>query len=103
MTSTKIAAEPTRTDRIDETQSPDAGKLNTVDQQRQTAQYMADMILELRNVAKAARLFTVAVPLEYAYYEAFAAANRVEVPEKEAERLREIERAARELGEPLGN
>lgn len=60
------------------------------------------MILELRNVAKGARLFTVTIPLEYAYYEAFSAANRVAVPEKEAERLRELARAAGESGSTSG-
>jgi hypothetical protein len=62
--------------------------------QRDTAHYVADMILELRNMAKAARLYQVMVPLEYAYYEAFTVANRVEVPEAEAERLRAIARQA---------
>lgn len=65
-------------------------------QQRETAQYVADMILELRNMAKAARLFTITVPLEYAYYEAFSIANRVQVPEGELERLRELARNAKE-------
>lgn len=65
-------------------------------QQRETAQYVADMILELRNMAKAARLFTITVPLEYAFYEAFSIANRVQVPEGELERLRELARSARE-------
>ncbi len=65
-------------------------------QQRETAQYVADMILELRNMAKAARLFTITVPLEYSYYEAFSIANRVQVPEGELERLRELARSAKE-------
>lgn len=61
---------------------------------RETAQYISDMILELRNMAKAAKLFQIMVPLEYAYYEAFSVANRVDVPPQEAERLREFDRAA---------
>lgn len=66
--------------------------------QRETAQYIADMILELRNMAKSTRLFQVMVPLEYAYYEAFGVANRVEVPEEEAERIRELAQASGETG-----
>lgn len=66
------------------------------DQQRETAQYVADMVLELRNMAKAVRLFNVTVPLEYAYYEAFSVANRVEVPPEEITRIRELERQAQE-------
>lgn len=66
---------------------------------RETAQYVSDMILELRNMAKAAKLFQVMVPLEYAYYEAFAVANRVDVPPEEAERLREFERSAVDTGD----
>ncbi|MBC8037325.1 MAG: hypothetical protein H7X89_08915 [Rhizobiales bacterium] len=64
--------------------------------QHDTAQYVADMILELRNMAKAAKLFTVMVPLEYAYYEAFSRANRVSVPPEEIERLRLLAEAAKE-------
>ena len=77
---------------------------NTIEptvQQRNTAQYIADMILELRNMAKAAKLFAVMVPLEYAYYEAFSMANRVAVPPMEIERLRKLEAAARESAEDL--
>jgi hypothetical protein len=68
--------------------------------QRETAQYVADMILELRNLAKSARLYQVMVPLEYAYYEAFAAANRVEVPAEEVDRLRELSRSSEDLEPP---
>ena len=67
-------------------------------QQKETAQYIADMILELRNMAKSAQLFQVMVPLEYSYYEAFAVANKVEVPPEEAERLRELSKVAAEMG-----
>jgi len=66
------------------------------DQQRETAQYVADMVLELRNMAKSVRLFNVTVPLEYAYYEAFSVANRVEVPPEDVKRIRELERQAQE-------
>lgn len=68
--------------------------------QRDTAQYISDMILELRNMAKSNRLFQVMVPLEYAYYEAFSFANRVEVPPEEAERMRELTRAAEDIAHP---
>lgn len=63
-------------------------------QQRDTAQYVADMILEMRNMAKAAKLYTITVPLEYAYYEAFSVANRVVVPAGELERLKQLSKAA---------
>jgi hypothetical protein len=63
-------------------------------QQRDTAQYVADMILELRNMAKAVKLHTIAAPLEYAYYEAFSVANAVAVPVAEIERLKQLSRAA---------
>jgi|GEM_PF-2335892 len=64
--------------------------------QHDTAQYVADMILELRNMAKAAKLYTVMVPLEYAYYEAFSRANQVSVPQEEIERLRQLAESAKE-------
>jgi hypothetical protein len=63
--------------------------------QRETGQYIADMILELRNMAKAAKLFKVMVPLEFAYYEAFAVANKVEIPPEELQRLHDLSRQAK--------
>jgi hypothetical protein len=77
------------------------GKLGLPDRQRETAQYISDMILELRNLAKAAKLYPVMVPLEYAYYEAFGAANRVEVPQEDLERLKEISRVSETLEPPV--
>lgn len=62
--------------------------------QRDAAEYLSDMILELRNLARAVRLHRVMVPLEFAYYEAFGAANRVEVPPAELERLKALGKAA---------
>lgn len=62
---------------------------------QETGQYISDMILELRNMAKAAKLFKVMVPLEFAYYEAFSAANKVEIPPDEAQRLAELSRVAK--------
>lgn len=68
--------------------------------QKETAQYLADMILELRVMAKSAQLFHVMVPLEYAYYEAFAAANKVAVPEDEVARLMELSAMAEQADSP---
>ena len=67
-----------------------SGRIGSPLSQKETAQYLAEMILELRNLAKAAQLYQVMVPLEYAYYEAFGIANKVEVPEAEVERLKEL-------------
>jgi hypothetical protein len=67
------------------------------ERQREAAQYIGDMILELRNMAKANRLFQVLVPLEYAYYEAFAVANKVEPPPEEVERLKVLSKVSNSL------
>ena len=64
-------------------------------EQLETARYIADMVLELRNMAKGAALYATMVPLEYAYYEAFSVANRVLVPPEEAERLKRLGEEAR--------
>jgi hypothetical protein len=64
---------------------------------REVAHYVSDMILELRNMAKSAKLFKVMVPLEFAYYEAFNAANQVDIPKEELERLRQLA----EIGQAL--
>jgi hypothetical protein len=61
---------------------------------RETAQYIADLALEMRNLAKACDMITLQGLLEVAYYEAFSAATEIEVPPGEAERLREISRAS---------
>ena len=74
----------------------DTPKMDQAILQHDTAQYVADMILELRNMAKAAKLYTVMVPLEYAYYEAFSRANRVSVPPEEIERLKLLADAAKQ-------
>jgi hypothetical protein len=66
--------------------------------QIETAQYIADMVLELRNMAKSAALYAAMVPLEYAYYEAFSVANRVSVPKHEVERLNHIGDDAKRAG-----
>lgn len=64
-------------------------------QSGETAQYIADMVLELRNLAKAADLLAVKDLLELCFYEAFSAANKVEVPDGEIEHLRLLSDAAK--------
>ncbi len=61
---------------------------------RETAQYIADMMLELRNMAKCAELKTLQGLLEVSFYEAFSVANKVEIPEGEIEKLRELSTAS---------
>jgi hypothetical protein len=61
---------------------------------RDTAQYIADMVLELRNIAKAAEMKTLQGLLEVSFYEAFSVANRVEIPAGEIEHLRELSKAS---------
>ncbi len=77
--------------------STKSGALPEGERQKDAAQYIADMILELRNMAKANKLFQVMVPLEYACYEAFAIANKVESPPEEVERLNEISKFSENL------
>jgi hypothetical protein len=55
-----------------------------------TANYIADMILELRNLAKSARMATLQGLLEISYYEAYSVANPVPVPEGELQHLEAI-------------
>lgn len=63
---------------------------------RDTANYIADMVLEMRNMAKAAGLTTLLGLLEVTFYEAFSVANRVEIPEAERQRLIDLARMAEE-------
>ncbi len=60
---------------------------------QEVAHYLADMTLELRNMAKSAGLKTLQGLLEISYYEAFSNANPVVMPEGEAEKLAEMSRA----------
>jgi hypothetical protein len=71
-----------------------AGLNISLDDTRQAAQYIADMTLELRNLAKANKLLTLQGLLEVAFYEAFGAAVQKEIPEGEAEHLRMLSRAS---------
>jgi len=67
------------------------------DSQKETAQYITDMVLELRNLAQRAELKTLSGLLEIAFYEAFSLANKVEIPPAEVERLKVLEAAAKEV------
>lgn len=61
---------------------------------KETAQYIADMVLELRNLAKAVEIKSLQDLLELCFYEAFATANKVNIPEGELERLQELSKAS---------
>ena len=61
----------------------------------ETAVYMADMLLELRNMAKDSGFSALQGLLEIAYYEAFSAANRINISAHEFERLKEISQDAK--------
>jgi polyhydroxyalkanoate synthesis regulator phasin len=61
---------------------------------RETAQYISDMMLELRNMAKSAELKTLQGLLEVSFYEAFTVANKVDISDEEIEHLRELSRAS---------
>jgi len=65
-------------------------------QQLELAQYIADMLLELRNMAKAAGLKTLLGLLEISFCEAFSIANKVEIPPGEIEKLRRLAKAVHE-------
>ena len=56
----------------------------------ETAVYIADMLLELRNLAKMDRFTTLQGLLEIAYYEAFSSANKINIPEGENEFLHSL-------------
>ncbi len=65
-------------------------------QQRELAQYVADMLLELRNMAKAAGLTTLLGLLELSFCEAYSVANKVKIPDGEIEKLKRLAKAASE-------
>ncbi len=61
---------------------------------RQTAQYIADMALEMRNLAKGQGMVSLQGLLEVAYYEAFTASTELKIPEGEQERLSQMSKAS---------
>lgn len=74
------------------------GKDSTKNSQEiEMAQYIADMLLELRNMAKSADLPTLLGLLELSFCEAFSIANRVEIPPGEIEELKRLSKAAGEV------
>ncbi len=82
-----------------------AEKLETIEQKPikqlspkdiETANYIADMLLELRKMAKTAQLSTLMVLLEVSFYEAFSLANRIEIPPEEIVKLYEMEQAGQQ-------
>jgi hypothetical protein len=64
--------------------------------QQETAQYIADMLLELRNMAKSSRLPTLIGLLELSFCEAYSIANKVPIPDGELEKLKLLAKAANE-------
>lgn len=61
---------------------------------RETAQYIADMVLELRNLSKDFNMKALQGLLEVAFYEASSEANRVEISPEEIEHLNMLSRAS---------
>lgn len=61
----------------------------------ETAQYIADMILELRNLAKGSQMLTLQGLLEISYYEAHSVANHIEIPDNEQQHLHDMGSDAR--------
>jgi hypothetical protein len=63
------------------------------------AEYIANVAMELRNVAKSAEMKTLQGLLEVAYYEAFQLANPSKPTPEELDYLRDLETAARKTEE----
>jgi hypothetical protein len=62
---------------------------------KETAQYISEMVLELRNMAKAVELKSLQDLLELCFYQAFSEANKIDVPDGEMEHLRELNKASK--------
>jgi hypothetical protein len=63
--------------------------------ERDLANYIADMILELRNLAKGGHLQTLQGLLEISYYEAFSVANKINITAHDIQHLHDIGEDAR--------
>jgi hypothetical protein len=63
--------------------------------ERDLANYIADMILELRNLAKGGHMLTLQGLLEISYYEAFSAANKINISNQDIQHIHDIGEDAR--------
>lgn len=81
-------------DRISHESSQHQTTEDRIARRKDLANYIADMILELRNMARANDMPTLLGLLEVTFYEAFSIANQVELPPDELEKLRALARAA---------
>lgn len=70
--------------------SPSQAQTTLRSSPQEAAQYIADMVMELRNLAKAEKLHALREYLEVAYYEAFMQAHKTEVPPGEQEYLEQL-------------
>lgn len=77
----------------------ESGNPQFYQQQRQVADYICHLILQLKDLAKVAKLSHVEVPLEFAYYEAFSIANRTLPSLAEIEQINKLEVAAGQMAE----
>lgn len=68
---------------------------------QEVAQYLADMLIEMRNMAKAAGFKTLWGLLEISFCEAFSIANKVEIPPGEIEKLNRLAREGQALSRKL--
>jgi hypothetical protein len=66
-----------------------------------SAQLIADVTLELRNLAKHANMVTLISLLEITYYEAYHCANPVELPEAEFRQIQLLNKIGKEANEAL--
>ena len=63
----------------------------------EVADYITQMIFELRELANAAKLYSVLEPLEKAYYAAFSAQHSVLTPAEEVDWIKELTKTVEEL------
>lgn len=78
----------------EQSRSPDSKGAINLAARRETAKYISELTLELRNLAKAHDMLSLQGLLEVAYYEAFTVSTQVELPEGELERIKEMSNAA---------
>jgi hypothetical protein len=76
----------------------EAPKPKQLQSRRGAAKFIAEMALQLRNIAKDVRLLELQGLLEVTYYEAFEVANMPEMQDEEREYLTELAGEARKTG-----
>ena len=72
-------------------------RIGKTDIKLETADYITEIVGELRSLARGAELKALSEVLELAYYEAYSITNKVQTPPAVAKRIKALEQRGKDL------